>query len=90
MGGFDSAPKIAFAFVSNIFMAIVVTSAIYLSLHTHDLNTSPGITAMMIKPKRMRWAGHVTRMGAINAYNISVRKSEGNSPLGRPRRRWED
>jgi hypothetical protein len=43
----------------------------------------------MIKSRRMKWAGHVARMGAKrNAYRILVGKSEGRSPLGRPRRRW--
>jgi hypothetical protein len=45
----------------------------------------------MIKSRRMRWAGHVARMGEKrNAYRILVGKSEGKRPLGRPRRRWED
>jgi hypothetical protein len=45
----------------------------------------------MIKSRRMRWAGHVARMGEkMNAYRILVGKPEGKKPLGRPRRRWED
>jgi hypothetical protein len=45
----------------------------------------------MIKSKRMRWAGHVARIGEKrNAYRILVRKPEGKRPLGRPRRMWED
>jgi hypothetical protein len=45
----------------------------------------------MIKSRRMRWAGHVARMGKTrNAYRISVGKPEGKGPLGRPRRRWVD
>jgi hypothetical protein len=45
----------------------------------------------IIKSRRMRWAGHVARMGETrNAYSILVGKPEGKSPLGRPRRRWED
>jgi hypothetical protein len=41
--------------------------------------------------RRMRWAGYVARMGETrNAYRILVGKSEGNRPLGRPRRRWVD
>jgi hypothetical protein len=41
--------------------------------------------------KRMRWAGHVARMGEkSNAYRILVGKPEGKRPLGRPRRRWVD
>jgi hypothetical protein len=43
----------------------------------------------MIKSRRMRWAGHVARMGAKrNSYRILVEKSEENKSLGRPRRRW--
>jgi hypothetical protein len=45
----------------------------------------------MIKSRRMRWAGHVARMGAKrNAYRILVGKPEGKRPLGRLRRRWVD
>jgi transcription termination factor 2 len=56
----------------------------------HNLYSSPNIIRM-IKSRRMRWAGHVARMGETrNAYRILVGKSEGNRPLGRPRRRWVD
>jgi hypothetical protein len=45
----------------------------------------------MIKARKMRWAGHVVRMGEERcAYNILVGKSEGRRPLGKPRRGWED
>jgi hypothetical protein len=45
----------------------------------------------MIKSMRMRWAGHVARMGETrSAYRILVGKPEGKRPLGRPRRRWLD
>jgi hypothetical protein len=45
----------------------------------------------MIKSRRMRWAGHVARMGEKrNACRILVGKPEGKRPLGRPRRRWVD
>jgi hypothetical protein len=45
----------------------------------------------MLKTRRMRWAGHVARMGETrNAYRILVGKPEGKIPLGRPRRRWVD
>jgi hypothetical protein len=41
------------------------------------------------KSRRMRWAGHVARMGEKrNAYRTLVGKPEGKRPLGRPRRRW--
>jgi hypothetical protein len=42
----------------------------------------------MIKSRRMRWAGHVTRMGEKR--NALVGKLEGKRPLGRTRRRWVD
>ena len=44
-----------------------------------------------IKSRRMRWAGHVARMGEGRGVNrVLVGKPEGKRPLGRPRRRWED
>jgi hypothetical protein len=43
----------------------------------------------MIKSRRMRWAGHVARMGEKGTANrIMVGYPEGKRPLGRPRRRW--
>ena len=43
------------------------------------------------KSRRMRWAGHVARMGDENGvYRVLVGKPEGGRPLGRPRRRWVD
>jgi hypothetical protein len=51
-----------------------------------DLYSSPSIIRI-IKSRRMRWAGHVARMGEkINAYRLLVAKAEGKRPLGRPRR----
>jgi hypothetical protein len=45
----------------------------------------------MIKSRKMRWAGHVARMGENkNACRMLVGKSEGKRPLGRPRLRWVD
>jgi hypothetical protein len=56
----------------------------------HDHYSSPNIVRV-IKSRRMRWAGHVARMGeGINAYRVLVGRPEGKRPLGRPRRRWED
>jgi hypothetical protein len=53
----------------------------------HNLYSSLSIIRM-IKSKRMRWAGHVTRMGEKrNAYRIFLGKPEGKRLLGRPRRR---
>jgi hypothetical protein len=56
----------------------------------HDLYFSPSIIRI-IKSRRMRWAGHVARMGEkMNSYGLLVGKPEGKRPLGRPRRRWVD
>jgi hypothetical protein len=44
-----------------------------------------------INSRRMRWVGHVARMGAMgNAYKILIGKPEGKRPLGRQRRIWKD
>ena len=62
-------------------------------LHNEELNNvypSPNIVRV-IKSKRMRWAGHVARMGeGRGVYRVLVGKPEGRRPLGRPRHRWED
>ena len=56
----------------------------------YDLYCSPN-SIRMIKPRRMRWAGHVARMReGRGVYWVLVDKHEGKSPIGRPRRRWED
>jgi hypothetical protein len=53
----------------------------------HDLYSSPSIIRI-IKAKRMRWAGHVARMGENrNGYRLLVGKPEGRKSLRRPRRR---
>jgi hypothetical protein len=45
----------------------------------------------VIKSRRLRWAGHVARIGKRRgAYRALVRKPEGRRPLGRPRRKSED
>jgi hypothetical protein len=52
-----------------------------------DLYSSPSIIRR-IKTRRMRWKGHVARMGEKrNAYRLLVGKPEGRRPLGRPRLR---
>ena len=62
-------------------------------LHNEELNDlyfSPNIVRV-IKSRRMRWAGHVGRMGEERGvYRVFVGKPEGRRPLGRPRRRWVD
>jgi hypothetical protein len=55
----------------------------------NNLYSSPDIIRQG-KSRRMRWAGHVARMGEERkVYKVLVGKPEGKSPLGRPRRRWE-
>jgi hypothetical protein len=45
----------------------------------------------VIRSRRMRWAGHVARLGeGRGVYRVLVRKPEGKRPMGRPRHRWED
>ena len=45
----------------------------------------------VIKSRRMRWAGHVARMGGQRrVYRFLVGKPEGKRPVGRPSRRWLD
>ena len=62
-------------------------------LHNEELNdlySSPNIVRVM-KSRRMRWVGHVARMGEERGvYRVLVGKPEGKRPLGRPRRRWVD
>jgi hypothetical protein len=62
-------------------------------LHHEELNylyCSPNIVRV-IKSRRMRWAGHVARMGeSRRAYRVLVGKAEGKRPLGRLRPKWED
>jgi hypothetical protein len=55
-----------------------------------DLYYSPSIIRI-IKSRRMRWSGHVARMGEKRTvYRLLVGKPEGRRPLGRPRRRLVD
>jgi hypothetical protein len=54
----------------------------------HNLYSSPS-TIRMLKPRMLRRAGHIARMGEKRtAYRILVGKPEGKRPLGRPRSRW--
>jgi hypothetical protein len=53
-----------------------------------NLYSSPDIIRQ-VKSRRMRWAGHVARMGEERkVYKVLVGKPEGKRPLGRPRCRW--
>ena len=62
-------------------------------LHNEEINllySSPNIVRV-IKSRRMRWAGHVARMGEERGvYRVLVGKPEGKRPLWRPRHRWVD
>jgi len=62
-------------------------------LHNKELNDLyplPNIVRV-VKSRRIRWAGHVARMGEDRVvHRVLVGKPEGKRPLGRPRRRWED
>jgi hypothetical protein len=56
----------------------------------HSLYSAPDIIRL-IKSRRLRWAGHVARMGEGRCVSrISVGKPEYRRPLGKPKRRWED
>jgi hypothetical protein len=56
----------------------------------HDMYSSPNIVRV-IKSSRMRWAGHVARMGeGRGAYWILVGRPESTKTLGRPRSKWKD
>jgi len=59
-------------------------------LHNEELNDlySSHNILRVIKWRRMRWAGHVARMGEERGlYRVLVGKPEGRIPLGRPRHR---
>jgi len=62
-------------------------------LHNEELNdlcSSPNIVRV-IKSRRMRWAGHVARMGERRGiYRVLVGKPDGKRSLERPRHRWEN
>jgi hypothetical protein len=56
----------------------------------NNLYTLPNIVRV-VKSRRIRWAGHVARMGEKRGVHmVLVGKPEEKRPLGRPRRRWDD
>jgi len=62
-------------------------------LHNEELNYlySSRNIFRVIKSRRMRWAGHIARIGEMKVvYRGLVGKRERKRPLGRRRRRWED
>jgi hypothetical protein len=62
-------------------------------LHNEELNDLYSLLNIVrvVKSRRMRWAGHVARMGEDRGvHRVLVGKPKGKRPLGKPRRRWED
>jgi hypothetical protein len=60
-------------------------------LHNEELYNLYSSPSIIIRSRRMRWTGHVARMGEKrNVYRLLVGRPEGNRPLGRPRRSWID
>jgi hypothetical protein len=73
-----------------VYISYFIKVYVRLFQELHILNSSPNIIKQ-IKSRRMRWAGHVARMGKERkVYRVLVGKPEGKRPLGRQRRRWED
>ena len=93
--------NLSFEKLKNLFDLIIFLEKFWMDevtgewrkLHNEELNdffSSPNIVRV-IKSRRMRWAGHVLRMGEERGmYRVLVGKPEGRRPLGRPRRRWVD
>jgi hypothetical protein len=64
----------------------------WIKLHNEKLNDLylPNIM-QVVKSRRMRWTGHVERMGEERSvHRVLVGKPNGKRSLGRPIRRWED
>jgi len=56
----------------------------------HALYHLPNITRV-VKARRIRWAGHVARMGEKGVtYGVLLRRPNGKRTRGRPRRRCDD
>ena len=62
-------------------------------LHNDELSDLYSLLNMVrvVKPRRMRWVGHVASMGeGRGVHTVLVGKPEGRRPLERPKRRWKD
>jgi hypothetical protein len=62
-------------------------------LHTEEVNDLYTLSNIVrvVKSRRMRWAGHMARMGEDRGvHRVLVGRLEGKRSLGRPRLRWED
>jgi hypothetical protein len=56
----------------------------------NNLFSSPNFIRQ-VNSKRMKWVGHVARMGEEKkVWKVFVGKPEGKRPLGRPVHGWED
>jgi len=90
-------PKILCSSVCDPVVAVMAVVSLkaqrlskYLFHAVRDLYSLPNIVRV-IKSRRVRWAGHVARVGeGSGVHRVLVGKPEGNRPLGRHRRRWED
>jgi hypothetical protein len=68
------------------YVSQIVTDAIHVNYPMHVL-----ALIRIIRSRRMRWAGHVARMGEKRTeHRLSVGRPDGKRPLGRSRRRWVD
>jgi hypothetical protein len=82
---FEDLTRVRGGVAPQIFPVIIIIIIII-----HGLYSSPNIFRV-IKSRRMRWAGHVARMGkGRGVYRVLVGKPEGKRPLETPRRRWDD
>jgi len=80
-------------FLQAIFGSDINCTSMYGKLHNEELSDMYSLpnTGRVVKSRRMRWAGHVARMGEERGlHRVLVGKPEGKRPLRRPRRRWED
>jgi hypothetical protein len=77
----------------HLFPKLKELTAEWRKLHNEELHSlySSSDIIRQVKSIRMRWAGHVARMGEERKlYKVLVGNPERKRPLGRPRRRWED
>ena len=94
---FNNIYKLVFFIICLLLLLLLLTKRYevtreWTKLHNEELNdlySSPNIV-WVSKSRRMRWAGHVARMGESRGlYRVLVGKPEGKRPLGRPRRKSE-
>ena len=75
------------------FLVFIGSTGEWRKLHNEELSDLYSLLNIMrvVKSRRMRWAGHVARVGeGRGVHRVLVGKPEGKRPLGRPRRKWED